>query len=83
MMAGAAEFFENLYELAKPAWVDKSEYFLAVMEYQAYLAMEPNDGHFLAWPPVSGAALYRMQARSPKEMLRRNVVFEARSLTIL
>jgi hypothetical protein len=83
MMAGAAEFFANLYELPKPVWADKSEYFLAVMEYQAYLATEPDDRHFMAWPPLSEAALYRMKARSPKEMLRRNVVFEARSLTVL
>jgi hypothetical protein len=83
MMAGAAEFFANLYELPRPVWVDKSEYFLAVMEYQAYLATEADDRHFMAWPPLSEAALYRMKARSPREMLRRNVVFEARSLTVL
>jgi hypothetical protein len=83
MMAGAAEFFANLYELPKPVWVDKPEYFLAAMEYRPYLATEPDDRHFMAWPPLSEAALYRMKARSPKEMLRRNVVFEARSLTVL
>jgi hypothetical protein len=82
-MAGAAEFFANLYELPKPVWVDKPEYFLAAMEYRPYLATEPDDRHFMAWPPLSEAALYRMKARSPKEMLRRNVVFEARSLTVL
>jgi hypothetical protein len=54
-----------------------------VMEYQAYLATEADDRHFMAWPPLSEAALYRMKARSPREMLRRNVVFEARSLTVL
>jgi hypothetical protein len=26
MMAGAAEFFANLYELPKPVWVDKPKY---------------------------------------------------------
>jgi hypothetical protein len=83
MMAGAAEFFANLYKLSKPAWVDKPEYFLAVMEYRPYLATESDDRHFTAWPPLSEAALYRMKAKSPKEMLRRNVVFEARSLTVL
>jgi pimeloyl-ACP methyl ester carboxylesterase len=83
MMAGAAEFFANLYELPQPVWVEKSEYFLAVMEYQAYLATEPDDRHFMAWPPLSEAALYRRKARSPKEMLRRNVAFEARNLTVL
>ena len=83
MMAGAAEFFANLYELPKPVWVDKAEYFLAVIEYRAYLAGDPGDRHFMVWPPLSRAALYRMKARTPKEMLRRNVVFEARSLTVL
>ena len=83
MMAGAAEFFANLYEIPKPMWVDKSEYFLAVMEYQAYLTTEPGERPFMAWPPLSEVALYRMKARTPKEMLRRNVVFEARSLTVL
>jgi hypothetical protein len=29
MMAGVAEFFVGLYELPKPVWVDKPEYFLA------------------------------------------------------
>ena len=83
MMAGAAEFFANLYRLRKPVWVDKAEYFLAVMEYRPYLAAEQEDRHFMACPPISEAALYRMKARSPKEMLRRNVLFEARSLTVL
>jgi hypothetical protein len=83
MMAGAAEFFANLYELPKPVWVNKSEYFLAQIEYLAYLATEPDEPDFMAWPPLSEDALYRMKARSPKEMLRRNVVFEARSLTVL
>jgi hypothetical protein len=83
MMAGAAEFFANLYELPKPAWVDKSEYFLAVMEYQVYFGTEADDRQFMAWPPLSKAALYRIEARSPKEMLRRNVAFEARNLTVL
>ena len=43
MMAGAAEFFANLYGLPKPVWVDKPEYFLAVMEYPSYLATEADD----------------------------------------
>jgi hypothetical protein len=83
MMAGVAEFFAGLYELPKPVWVDKPEYFLPVMEYQTYLATGLNDRHFMAWPPLSKAALHLMKVRSPKEMLRRNVVFEARSLTVL
>jgi len=83
MMAGTAEFFARLYELSKPTWVDKAEYFLEEMEYMAYLISEPDDPEFTVWTPASEAAVYRMQAKSPKEMLRRNVIFEARSLTVL
>jgi hypothetical protein len=83
MMAGAAEFFARLYGLPKPSWVDKSDYFLSEMEYMAYCVSEPDDPEFMVWPPDSEDALYRMKARSPKEMLRRNVIFEARSLTVL
>ena len=68
MMAGAAEFFANLYELPKPVWVDKPEYFLARMEYLAYLATELDDPDFMAWPPLSEDDLHRMKARSPVEM---------------
>jgi predicted esterase YcpF (UPF0227 family) len=83
MMAGTAEFFARLYELPKPPWVDEPEYFLAEMEYLAYCVTATDDGEFMAFPPLSEAALYRMKARSPKEMLRRNVIYEARSLTVL
>jgi hypothetical protein len=83
MMAGTAEFFARLYELPKPTWVDKREYFLPEMEYMAYYISEPDDPEFMVSPPDSEDALYRMKARSPKEMLRRNVIFEARSLTVL
>lgn len=83
MMAGTAEFFAHLYELPEPSWVNKPEYFLAEMEYLAYCETETEDGEFMAFPPLSEDALYRMKAKSPKEMLRRNVIFEARSLTVL
>jgi predicted esterase YcpF (UPF0227 family) len=83
MMAGAAEFFARLYGLPKPSWVDKPDYFLSEMEYMACCVSEPDDPEFMVWPPDSEDALYRMKARSPKEMLRRNVIFEARSLTVL
>jgi hypothetical protein len=83
MMAGTAEFFSRLYGLTKPDWTEKPEYFLPELEYMSYLASEPDDPDFMVFPPESEDALYRMMARSPKEMLRRNVVFEARSLTVL
>jgi predicted esterase YcpF (UPF0227 family) len=83
MMAGAAEFFANLYELPRPTWIDKPEYFLAEMEYRPYVAAEADDGHFMACPPLSEAAFYRMKARCPPEMQRRGVLVEARSLTVL
>ncbi len=86
LMAGTAEFFARLYGLPKPEWVEMPEYFLTKMEYLYYLASHPdNPDHpdFMCWPPHSDDALYRMMARTPKEMLRRNVVYEARSLTIL
>ncbi|MEA2538694.1 MAG: hypothetical protein QOH35_60 [Acidobacteriaceae bacterium] len=52
------------------------------MEYMAYCVSEPDEPEFMVWPPDSEAALYRMEARSPKEMLRRGVIYEARSLTV-
>jgi hypothetical protein len=36
----------------------------------------------MAGPPGSEATLYRMMARFPKEMLHRNLVYEAGSLTV-
>ena len=83
MMAGTAEFFARLYQLPTPPWVDKPEYFLPELEYLAFCVTETDDGEFMAFPPLSDDALYRMIARSPKEMLRRNVVYEARGLTVL
>ena len=83
MMAGTAEFFARLYKLPKPAWVDMPEYILDEMEYLSYCEEETEDGEYMCFPPDSEAALYRMKARSPKEMLRRNVIYEARSLTVL
>ena len=45
--------------------------------------MEPDDPDFIARPPLDDQAPYLRTARTPREMLRRNVVFEARSLTVL
>src|SRR5690242_19731351 len=64
-------FFSHLYGLPTPAWIEKPEYFLPEAEY------------FTILTPESEAGLYRMRARTPKELLRRNVVFEGRNMTLL
>lgn len=71
MLAGVAEFFAHLYRLPEPNWIEKPEYFLSEPEY------------FTIQVPDSEAGLYRMRARTPKELLRRNVVFETRNMTLL
>ncbi|TCK72843.1 alpha/beta hydrolase [Acidipila rosea] len=71
MLAGVAEFFSHLYRLPMPSWIEKPEYFLLEPEY------------FTILMPDSEVGLYRMRARTPKEMLRRNVIFEARNMTLL
>jgi hypothetical protein len=83
MMAGTAEFFARLYGIMKPSWVEKPEYFLPELEYLTYCVEETDDEAFMAFPPLSEDALHRMIAMSPKEMLRRNVVYAARGLTVL
>jgi len=83
MMAGTADFFARLYGFTKPSWVEKPEYFLPELEYLAYCVEETDDSAFMAFPPLSEDALHRMIAMSPKEMLRRNVVYAARGLTVL
>jgi hypothetical protein len=83
MLAGTAEFFARLYSLPRPTWVDKPEYFLSVLEYLSYCVSELEGEEPMIRPPETDVALYRMMARSPKELLRRNVVFEARNMTVL
>lgn len=86
LLAGVAEFFARRFGLPRPAWVDKPEYFLPKLEIAYYCkphGMEPDDPEFICWPPLDDQALYRKMARTPRELLRRNVVYEARSLTVL
>lgn len=86
LLAGVAEFFARRFGLPKPSWIDKAEYFLPDLEYLYYSkphGMEPDDPEFICWPPFDDQDLYRRMARTPKELLRRNVVYEARSLTVL
>jgi hypothetical protein len=86
LLAGVAEFFARRFNLPRPAWVDKPEYFLPELEYLYYSkphGMEFDDPDFIAWPPFDDQALYLRMARTPRELLRRNVAYPARSLTVL
>ena len=82
MLAGASEFFAKLYDLPKPAWVDKPEYFLPEMDYYGCIISFSETEHALLMPE-SEEDDYRLRARTPREMLRRNVIFEARNLTVV
>lgn len=82
MLAGTAEFFANLYGLPKPDWSEKPEYFLPELDYYGCVISFSATEHALLLPE-SEADDYRLRAKAPKEMLRRNVVFSARSLTVL
>lgn len=79
-LAGVAELFARLYELPKPAWVDQPEYFLP--EPPRYLR-EKSEFEYPADRTPSSAEYYRAQARTAKEMLRRNVICPMRNLTVL
>lgn len=86
LLAGVAEFFARRFALPRPEWVDKPEYFLARLEVLHYCetrGIEMDDPGYMCWPPLDDAALYRKMAQTPKELLKRNVVFDARSLTVL
>jgi pimeloyl-ACP methyl ester carboxylesterase len=86
LLAGVADFFSRRFGLSRPVWVDKPEYFLPELEYIYYCEtheLATDDPEYLCWPPLKEQALYRMIARTPRELLRRNVVYEARSLTVL
>jgi hypothetical protein len=86
LLAGVAEFFARRFGLPTPNWVDKSEYFLPELEYFYYCetrGVDVDDPEYMCWPPLSEQALCRKIARTPRELLRRNVVYEARSLTVL
>lgn len=86
LLAGVAEFFARRFGLLRPAWVDKSEYFLPELEYLFYChtcGIDVDDSEFMCWPPLDDRALYCKMARTPRELLRKNVVYEARGLTVL
>lgn len=86
LLAGVAEFFARRLGVRRPDWVDKPEYFLPKLEnlyYSKPHGADPDDFDFICWPPLDEDALYRRMARTPRELLRRNVVYEARSLTVL
>jgi hypothetical protein len=86
LLAGVAEFFARRFSLSRPDWVDKPEYFLSELEYVHYCetrGVDVNDPEYMYCGPLNEQGLYRKIARTPKELLLRNVVFEARSLTVL
>ena len=86
LMAGVAEFFARRFSLHEVPWVKKPENFLPELEYLYYCQthdVAPDDPEFMCWPPLDEQALYRKIARTPKELLRHNVAFEARSLAVL
>lgn len=86
LLAGVAEFFARRFALSRPPWVDKPEYFLPELEYLYYCqthGLDVDDPDYMCWPPLDNNSLYREVARTPPELLRRNVIYEARSLTVL
>jgi hypothetical protein len=80
MLAGVAELFASLYELPKPAWVDKPEYFLP--EPPRYI-WEKSEFEHLADRTPSSTERYRAMAMTATEMLRRNLICPMRNLTVL
>jgi hypothetical protein len=80
MLAGVAEVLARIYELPKPEWMDKPEYFLPGAP--RYSIGESEVEYLGEWTP-SETEHYRAMARTAKEMLRRNVIFPMRNLTVL
>jgi len=83
LLGGVAEFYSNLYKLPKPGWIEKPEYFLREPEYLSYLTIKIDEKEVVMWLPESDADLFRLRAKTPKEMLRRNVIYAARNLTLV
>lgn len=82
MMAGAAEFLARVYGLPVPDWTSKAEYFLPEPDY-SNCAISFGDGEYALILPETEDDDCRLRAGTPKEMLRRNVIFAARNLTVL
>lgn len=82
MLAGTAEFFAKLYGLPLPAWTAEPEYFLPEPDYYGSVISFSGTENALLLPETETDDL-RLRAKTPKAMLRRNVIFAARSLTVL
>jgi pimeloyl-ACP methyl ester carboxylesterase len=80
LMAGTAEFLAKLYDLPVPVWTAKREYRLPELDY-SNCAISFGEGEYALILPETEADDYRLRGRTPKEMLRRNVIFAARNLT--
>jgi hypothetical protein len=63
-------------------WVDKLEYFLAVMEYQVYLATEPMIVIYCVAAPFGRRSL-PYESAITKTNVAPDVVVQARRLTVL
>lgn len=72
LLAGAAEYLCRRYDLDLPDWIDDPQYVLP----------EIYDFWGDITPEVRAMRFRRVQRSSP-EFLKRNVVFEARNLTVL
>lgn len=82
LLAGAAEFLAKLYDLPIPAWALKTEYTLPESDYGNCANCLGGSEYALVLPETDDED-YRLRAKTPKEMLRRNVIYAARNLTVL
>jgi hypothetical protein len=62
---------------AKPAGVEKPEYFLPELDYYGCVISAGDDQYGLLMPETE-AEDYRLRARTPKEFLRHNIILPAR-----
>jgi len=80
MLAGVAEVFARIYELPKPDWVEKPEYFLPDRPRSI---QDVSEVGYLSKLTPATAEYYRAQAKTANEMLRRNIISPLRNLTVL
>jgi hypothetical protein len=69
LLAGAAEYLCNRYDLDLPVWIDEPRYRMPIL--------------FEMWPRLQWETRFRRVQRSAPEFLKRNLVFEARGLITL
>jgi hypothetical protein len=69
LLAGAAEYLCNRYDLDLPAWIDDPRYTLPFL--------------YEMWPCLQPETRFRRVQRAAPEFLKRNLIFEARNLITL